>query len=508
MDAVSGQKKLRTASTQMFASFRLSDTELAVSISSLQEVVNFPDKVSRVPLAPEYLTGLFNLRGIVVPIVDMAKLLDLPTTAGQDNKKVAIINIHKVRIGLLFDATSEMLNVSEDNISWMDEKIEGTKSVVRGVLKLNGGDRIIEVIDPALLIKIENIPQILEQAQTSERTEVVKKKSKRSQCISFKSGGLEFGLKISGISEIIKVPEIKRSVLAVDHCIGMVNLRGTIIPILDFQMFLKLQKPEAVPELEERRIVILKLDKVQVGFLVDSVDSIVTFFEEDILPVPMFKQEKVEMMQGLVCPQPDLHILLLKETQILSDQEILAITRGHQTLYGKKEESAKEHQKRASDRKPYLSFRLKHMLSTRLGAVDEIAKYTDDMVCPPGYPDYIAGMMNMRGEVVMVVDLRVFYGMTALSDRSQSRVLIVKGERAKYGLLVDEVDAINTLDEGMKLRIPAVLTPQANKDLQGDIKEVVEMNDALGNKRTLMIFEVAEFVKKIEAQAAGVPAAS
>ncbi|WP_253720945.1 chemotaxis protein CheW [Bdellovibrio bacteriovorus] len=508
MDEVSALKKQRMTSTQMFASFRLGTTELAVSISSLQEVVNFPDKVSRVPLAPEYLTGLFNLRGLVAPIVDMAKLLDLPTSEVQENKKVAIVNIDKVRIGLLFDATSEMLNVSEENISWMDERIEGSKSVVRGVLKLNGGDRIIEIIDPALLIQIENIPQILEQAKTSVQTETAKKKSRRAQCITFKSGSLEFGLKIAGISEIIKVPEIKRSVLAVDYCIGMVNLRGSIIPILDFQMFLKLPKADIGAELDERRIVILKLEKIQVGFLVDSVDSIVAFFEEDILPVPMFKQEKVEMMQGLLCPQPDLHILLLKETKILSDQEIVAITKGHQTLYGKKDEDKEAHQKRASDRKPYLSFKLKHMLSTRLGAVDEIAKYTDDMVCPPGYPEYVAGMMNMRGEVVMVVDLRVFYGMTALTDRSQSRILVIKGEKAKYGLLVDEVDAINTLDEGMKLRIPAVLTPQANKDLQGDIKEVVEMNDALGNKRTLMIFEVAEFIKKIEAQAAGIPAAS
>lgn len=85
---------------QMFASFKLGDSELALPISALQEVVNHPGKVSRVPLSPEYLTGLFNLRGLVVPIVDVSVILKIITNSESSLKKIAIINSDEIRIGL------------------------------------------------------------------------------------------------------------------------------------------------------------------------------------------------------------------------------------------------------------------------------------------------------------------------------------------------------------------------------------------------------------------------
>ncbi|MFS4457946.1 chemotaxis protein CheW [Bdellovibrio sp. HCB2-146] len=489
---------MKTSHLQMFASFRLGTTELAIPISSLQEVVNYPEKITLVPLAPQYLTGLFNLRGVVSPIVDMANLLDVPGDALTENKKVAVVCLEHVRIGLLFDATSEILNVQPSDISWFDETAPGNKSVIRGVLKLNGGDRIIEIIDPMSLVKVENIPQILEQTRDSH-VEVARKKSKRSQCITFRSGELEFGLEIASISEIIRVPEIKKSVLAVDYCIGMVNLRGTIIPILDFKKFLKIEDKGGV-DADMQRIVILKLEKVHVGFLVDAVDSIVTFYEDDILPIPMFKQEKIEMMKGLLCHNNRSNVLLLKPNKMLSHHEVLEITKGHESLYGKKDATVQETQQRASERKPYLSFKLEYPLSTRLGSVDEIAKMSEDLIRPPGYPEYVLGMLNMRGQVVMVVDLRTFYGMKPMADRQNSRILIVKGQQSKFGLVVDEVESISTLDESKKVKMPSMLTAGAATVLQGDMKDVVEMTDMSGNKKTMMIFEVADFIRKIEAQ--------
>ena len=271
MDSALGKK--RTSQMQMFASFRLGEFELAISISSLQEVVNFPEKVTQIPLAPAYLTGLFNLRGVITPIVDVSKILGLETGKEGPGKKVAIISAGPVKIGLLFDSTSEILNVPESEVGVYDQT-EGKKSVVTSVLRLEKGDRLIEVLDPLKLDQVENMPDILAKAKGNV-VELAKKNSKRAQCITFRSGDMEFGLDIAGIREIIKVPEIKRSVLAVDYCVGMVNLLGMIIPIIDFKMFLKIVTITGTAVVA-RRIIILKLGQIQVGLLVDSVDSIVS----------------------------------------------------------------------------------------------------------------------------------------------------------------------------------------------------------------------------------------
>lgn len=484
---------------QMFASFRLGPSELAISVSSLQEVVNYPDKITSVPLAPKYLVGLFNLRGVVTPIVDMGILLEVETPENRQLKKVAIVNINEIRIGLLFDATSEILNVKKDEISEFATSPEGRRSVIRSVLKLQGGERIVEVLDPEALLKVENIPQILEQSRHAQSVQT-RRSTKRVQCITVRSGLMEFGFKISAIREIIKVPEIKRSVLAVDHCIGMVNVRGMTIPILDFRMFLKIEG-EACTDQESRRIVILKLQEVQVGFLVDSVDSIVTFFEEDMLPIPMFAQERLEMMSGLLAREDKANIVLLNESKILSNQEILDISRGHDSLYGGRpgEQAA---QSKTVERRQYISFRLDYLLSARLSSIDEIAKIEGDLMRPPGYPEYVAGMMNMRGEVVTIIDLRSFYGMAAASDSGNSRILIVKGQNNKFGLLVDAVESIDTIDESGRTRMPTVLAPNASKTLQGDMKDIVEVTDPAGTKKVFMILEVPELLERLQGKAA------
>jgi purine-binding chemotaxis protein CheW len=484
----------------MFASFRLGSSELAISVSSLQEVVNFPDKISTIPLAPDYLTGIFNLRGVVIPIVDIGKMLGIDTESSTANKKIAVVSTQNVRIGMLFDSTSEILNVAPEAVCSYQDAPEGNKAVIRSVLKLEGGDRLVEVIEPSSLLKIENIAAVIEHGKGPSE-EATRKKAKRCQCISFRAGGIEFGMEISAIREIVRVPEIKRSVLAVDYCLGMVNLRGMIIPILDLQRFLKLGEPQTM-DIEKKRIVVLKLDQVQVGFMVDSVDSIVTYFEDELLPIPLFQQDKMDMMAGML-PRPDGgNVLFLNEAKILTTSEIIEITRGHSSLYGKDDSRIQTTKEASSERKPYISFKLDYLLSARLSSIDEIAKVTEDIMKPPGYPNYVVGVMKMRGEVMMLIDLRAYYGMTPTENPANSRILVIKTAKGKMGLLVDTVESIDTVDEANKLQIPMILAQGAAAALRGDMREVVEMTDLSGNKKTFMILDVPELMKRLEQQAA------
>jgi purine-binding chemotaxis protein CheW len=86
-------------SMQLFGSFHLGEIELALSASMLQEVVNYPSSMTRVPMGPPFLLGLFNLRGALIPIVQLAQLLQLPATDASDESKIAIIEIEGARAG-------------------------------------------------------------------------------------------------------------------------------------------------------------------------------------------------------------------------------------------------------------------------------------------------------------------------------------------------------------------------------------------------------------------------
>lgn len=483
----------------MFASFGLGNSELALSVSSLQEVVNYPDKITAVPLAPNYLVGLFHLRGVVIPIVDIAKFLNVPNDPEAPNRKVAIVLCDQVRVGLLFDSTSEIINVFEKDISQVNPSADERRSVVKSVLKLDSGNRLVDVIDPGSLLKLGNLPELLAKKQnTAPETE--KRNLKRGQCITFLCGSMEFALKIGSIREIIKVPEIRRTVLSMDFCMGVVNLRGTIIPIIDFRQFLKVDSSQK-PDAEAQRIIILKLQKIQVGFLVDSVNSINTYFEDEVLPLPLFEQERIEMMDGVLPHKEGAGAIILKEQNILTDAEILRITQGHTTLYGG-EASHIENAKKAMQRQSYLSFRLEYLLSARLNTVDEIAVVNETLACPPGFPKYVIGVLTMRGELVTVIDLRGFYGLSPAKEYMNSRMLIIKGEKNKFGLVVDAIESIDTIDESQKMKIPMVLARDVTEALHGHMKEVVETTDIEGKKKTFMILEMPELLKNLEKLAA------
>lgn len=478
---------------QMFASFKLGDSELSLPISSLQEVVNYPEKLNQVPLAPEYLVGLFNLRGLVIPIVDVSQILKISSTAMAATKKIAIIHSEGIRLGLLFDSTSEILHVEDQNISLFDSKTE-SKKIILGALKLNGGDRIIEIIDPQALVKIENVPSVLERTKSNQSE--VHKRSKRLQCITFRSQETTFAFGIDAIREIIKVPEVQKQASGPDYGIGVVNLRGIVIPLVHFSQFMKMSEGTVVDK-ERQRIIILKQNNVHFGFLVDSVDNIVSYYEDDLLPIPLFQQQKIEVFKGLLNHDLSGDVLFLDDTKILSHQEVLQLTHGVNTIYGQEQEAQKK--AKSSVRVPYLSFKLEHLFSSQLRQVDEIAVIPPDIMKPPGYPEFVSGVLKMRGDLVTVIDLRKLYGMNPLSETIHSRLLIINTEKAKLGLVVDSVESIENLDESSRLTIPTIaVAGGAHKALQTVIKEVVEMTDVKGQKKTFMILDMSTLISKVE----------
>ena len=68
-------KKKVNKKDEIFGSFFIGTMEVAINVKSIHEVVNIPEKIIQMPLAPEFLIGVFNLRGLIIPIVNLKSLL-------------------------------------------------------------------------------------------------------------------------------------------------------------------------------------------------------------------------------------------------------------------------------------------------------------------------------------------------------------------------------------------------------------------------------------------------
>jgi purine-binding chemotaxis protein CheW len=113
-----GERKKPADLVQLVA-FRVGEGLYAVDILRIKEIIN-PVKVTQVPKAPQFIEGVIELRGAILPIVDLRKRFDLPATPVTRSTKFIIVAIEiagrKMIVGLIVDGVLEPLRVSEDQI--------------------------------------------------------------------------------------------------------------------------------------------------------------------------------------------------------------------------------------------------------------------------------------------------------------------------------------------------------------------------------------------------------
>lgn len=105
--------------------FKLGREEYGVSILQVQEIKRMTD-ITRVPQTPEYIRGVMNLRGSVLPVLDLKKRLGLPANEVTDDTRIVIVKVADLSVGLIVDAVSEVMAIEQASI-------ENAESVVSGV---------------------------------------------------------------------------------------------------------------------------------------------------------------------------------------------------------------------------------------------------------------------------------------------------------------------------------------------------------------------------------------
>ena len=139
-----------------FIAFRIGVQEFCIDIMSVREIRGWTPATA-LPHAPSYVRGVINLRGSVLPIVDLAERLGFPPTDATARQVIIVVQVGSQIIGLLVDAVSDILTQSTENIQPTPEVAAGeAKSFIRGVLAIDG--RMIGLIelDSLMAAQVEN----------------------------------------------------------------------------------------------------------------------------------------------------------------------------------------------------------------------------------------------------------------------------------------------------------------------------------------------------------------
>ena len=148
------QKKQEDELLQL-VTFSIGDEEFGVNILKVQEIIRSME-ITKVPRAPEFVEGVINLRGKVIPIIDLRRRFGLKPKAHDKNTRIIVIEITNIVVGFVVDAVSEVLRIPASTVEPPPPVVARVDSeYISGVGKL--ADRLLIMLDLDRLLSSDDM---------------------------------------------------------------------------------------------------------------------------------------------------------------------------------------------------------------------------------------------------------------------------------------------------------------------------------------------------------------
>jgi purine-binding chemotaxis protein CheW len=127
-----------SAEQRELVAFRMGAQQYCVDIHSVLEIRGWAH-ATQLPLSPSYVRGVMNLRGTVLPVIDLGTRLGIPVSPPSARHVIIVAKIERKTVGLLVEAVSDILTVGEESIQpTPDIACETVRAFVRGIIPVNG----------------------------------------------------------------------------------------------------------------------------------------------------------------------------------------------------------------------------------------------------------------------------------------------------------------------------------------------------------------------------------
>lgn len=142
--------------------FKLADEEYGIEVDKVKTIERMMP-ITRVPKTYAFIKGVINLRGVVVPVMNLGSRFGLPESEINDQTRIIIVNSHDMEVGFIVDAASDVIDIHSDSIEAPPEVVGGIQAkYLRGVAKISDQRLLImlnlaEVLNRNEIIQLEQI---------------------------------------------------------------------------------------------------------------------------------------------------------------------------------------------------------------------------------------------------------------------------------------------------------------------------------------------------------------
>jgi purine-binding chemotaxis protein CheW len=500
----------RASTTQQFVTFLSGDEVFAADMSPVKEIIRVP-QVVRVPLAPAALEGLANLRGKVLPIISLRRLFGFPELEHDDATRALVIDVGQP-LGFVVDRVSSVMGVDSGHIEDVGSiSTTVNTEVLSGLIKDAGGHAMIMVLDFAKLIQREfsHIAAITKNAAVANAAQAQvqseeEDSSDELQLVSFNVEGQEYAIAIEDVQEIVQVPEAVIHVPhSESHVLGVMTLRNRLLPLVQLRRIFGL--PDS--DLDEKsRIVVLTLNGVSVGVVVDAVSEVLRVSKSGVDPLPalLAREGNLAEVTAICRLNNGKRLVSIMTARNLFDHSAIksAISEALNTVNDSEVESrskAKETDDNLDDDEQVVVFRLdKEEFGAPIASVQEIVRVPEELVRVPQAPSFVEGVINLRGTVLPVIDLRLRLGLKQVERTDRQRIMVFLISDVRTGFIVDQVAEVLKIPKSAIEPAPQLSSEQslllsrmANLEKQKRMVQLIDPPHLMGKKELRALAAVA-----------------
>ncbi|CAO3429186.1 chemotaxis protein CheW [Azospirillum endophyticum] len=497
------------ADNRQFVTFTVRGETFAVPLAEVQEIIRLPDMV-QVPMSPRSLEGLANLRGMVLPVASLRRMFQVEDAEHDDATRVVVIN-KGVPLGFIVDRMASVVSVEPTDI----ETVDGIRSTVAtdllaGMIKQASG--MIQILDPARLIAREfsgfgarrtssadlDAMRVDGAVQDREAVDEV-------QLVSFEVAGQEYALPIEDVQEIVQVPDgISHIPNSDSHVVGVMTLRRRLLPLVSLRRMFGLP---ATGLDEHNRIVVVSLGTVgdgggmggetgggSVGVVTDTVKEVLRVNRSlvDGMPALLNRGGAKGEIQSICRLQDGRRLVSVLTAERMFRNADLSEAVAAQDVGGEiAMDSSNTRPGAVDDEEQFVVFRLAHEeYGVPIDSVQEIVRVPDELTRIPKTPDFIEGVVNLRGTVLPVIDQRRRFGLpeTARNDRQRIMVFTINGVRT--GFIVDSVSEVLKIARSVIGRAPELSAEQSSL--------ITRVANIERQKRIILLLDVDQLLDKKE----------
>jgi purine-binding chemotaxis protein CheW len=391
--------------------FRLGEERFGMDATAVREV-RPPLRLSRVPHAPDALLGVAGLRGEVVPILSLARLMGREETGSE---RIILADLDGP-VGLAVTAVSQMVTASE----------------AKG----------IPLLDIAALIA-RAMPERrarVKTARTASMHDVGEDRAQNIAMIAFAAGGQDFALPVTAVEDVLRLPAtIARLPHADAATIGSIAWRDSLLPLLLLSGLLGMA---AAPITPRTSILVIRIGSHRLGLVVDAMGRVERVAEGAIDTVPQLLNRGGEAHIQAICRlDGGRRLLSVLATDRLVSQEMTArLLPDDRGATETMDDFCTQ-----DDLQTFLLFRIgDEQFGLPIEAVQEVMALPSQLTRLPRAPSFVKGVMQVRGEVIPVIDQASrFNGQPATAARP--RVIVLRMGELTVGFIVDAVREVARL---------------------------------------------------------------